>query len=41
MFTRLDRTKVFRDPLYGFITVDYKIIADLIDSREVLVAPFY
>ena len=35
MFTRLDRTKVFRDPLYGFITVDYKIIADLIDSREV------
>ncbi len=35
MFTKLERTKVFRDPLYGFITVDYKIIADLIDSREV------
>lgn len=35
MFTKLDRTKVFRDPLYGYITVDYKIISDLIDSREV------
>ena len=34
MFTKLKRTKVFRDPLYGYITVDYKIIADLIDSRE-------
>lgn len=35
MFTKLKRTKVFRDPLYGYITVDYKIISDLIDSREV------
>ena len=35
MFTKLDRTKVFRDPLYGYITVDYKIISDLIDSKEV------
>ena len=35
MFTKLNRTKVFRDPLYGYIQVDYKIISDLIDSREV------
>ena len=35
MFTKLARTKVFRDPLYGYITVDYKIISDLIDSREI------
>ena len=34
MFTKLARTKVFRDPLYGYITVDYKIISDLIDTRE-------
>lgn len=34
MFTKLKRTKVFRDPLYGYINVDYKIISDLIDSRE-------
>ncbi len=35
MFEKLNRTKVFRDPLYGYITVDYKIISDLIDSKEV------
>ena len=35
MFTKLERTKVFRDPLYGYITVDYKIISDLIDSKEI------
>ena len=35
MFERLPRTKVFRDPLYGYIKVDYKIISDLIDSKEV------
>ncbi len=35
MFTKLDRTKVFSDPLYGYISVDYKIISDLIDSKEV------
>ena len=35
MFKKLKRTKVFRDPLYGYIQVDYKIISDLIDSREV------
>lgn len=35
MFEKLPRTKVFRDPLYGYITVDYKIISDLIDSKEV------
>lgn len=34
MFTKLERTKVFRDPLYGYITVDYKIISDLIDTKE-------
>ena len=35
MFTKLPRTKVFRDPLYGYITVDYKIISDLIDTKEI------
>lgn len=35
MFEKLPRTKVFRDPLYGYIQVDYKIISDLIDSKEV------
>ena len=34
MYTKLDRRQVLRDPLYGYITVDYKIIKDLIDSRE-------
>ena len=34
MYETLDRTKVFRDPLYGYITVDYKIISDLRDSKE-------
>ena len=34
MFEKLKRTKVFRDPLYGYIQVDYKIISDLIDSKE-------
>ena len=33
-FVRLNRTKVFRDPLYGYIEVDYKLISDLIDSEE-------
>ncbi len=35
MFTKLSRTKVFRDPLYGYITVDYKIISDLINTKEI------
>ena len=35
MFTKLPRTKVFRDPLYGYITVEYKIISDLIDTKEI------
>lgn len=35
MYKKLERTKVFRDPLYGYITVDYKLISDLIDSKEV------
>ena len=34
MFTKLNRAKVFRDPLYGYIQVNYKIISDLIDSKE-------
>ena len=33
-FVKLERTKVFRDPLYGYIEVDYKLISDLIDSKE-------
>ena len=33
-FVKLNRTKVFRDPLYGYIEVDYKLISDLIDSEE-------
>ena len=35
MFEKLPRPKVFRDPLYGYIEVEYKLISDLIDSREV------
>lgn len=35
MFTKLNRKKVFRDPIYGYVEVEYKIILDLIDSREV------
>ena len=34
-FEKLEKTKVFRDPLYGNIPVEYKIIWDLIDTREV------
>lgn len=34
-FEKLDSVKVFRDPLYGNIPVEYKIIWDLIDTREV------
>ena len=34
-FEKLDKIKVFRDPLYGNIPVEYKIIWDLIDTREV------
>lgn len=35
MFEKLARTKVFRDPIYGYIEVNYKIILELIDSKEV------
>lgn len=34
-FEKLDKIKVFRDPLYGNIAVEYKLIWDLIDTREV------
>ncbi len=32
MFKKLKDTKVFRDPLYGNIKIDYEIILDLIDT---------
>lgn len=34
MFKKLDREKVFRDPLYGYIRVQYQLILDLIDTKE-------
>lgn len=34
-FEKLEKSKVFRDPLYGNITVEYKLLWDLIDTREV------
>jgi HD superfamily phosphohydrolase len=34
-FEKLEKNKVFRDPLYGNIPVEYKLIWDLIDTREV------
>lgn len=34
-FEKLSKVKVFRDPLYGNIPVEYKLIWDLIDTREV------
>ncbi len=34
MFEKLDKIKVFRDPLYGNIQVEYKLILELIDSKE-------
>ncbi len=33
MFKKLENKKVFADPLYGYISVEYKVISDLIDSR--------
>ncbi len=35
MLEKLNRTKVFRDPIYGYIEVEYQFILDLIDSKEV------
>lgn len=35
MIEKLKRTKVFRDPIYGYIEVEYKLILELIDSKEV------
>ncbi|MGM9971141.1 MAG: HD domain-containing protein [Anaeroplasmataceae bacterium] len=34
MYSKLKRNKVFRDPIYGYIAVSYKIIDDLIDTKE-------
>ncbi len=35
MIEKLQRTKVFRDPIYGYIEVEYKLILELIDSKEI------
>lgn len=34
MFSRLKTTKVFRDPIYGYIKVPLQVISDLIDTKE-------
>ena len=34
-FEKLEKVKVFRDPLYGNIPVEYKLIWELIDTKEV------
>ena len=34
MFIPLPQRKVFRDPIYGYVSVDYQVIADLIDTKE-------
>ena len=34
LYDKLEREKVFRDPIYGYIKVDYKVIDELIDSKE-------
>ncbi len=34
LYEKLSREKVFRDPIYGYIKVYYKIIDELIDSKE-------
>lgn len=34
-FDKLKKVKVFRDPLYGNIPVEYQLIWDLIDTKEV------
>ena len=34
-FEKLNKVKVFRDPLYGNIPVEYRLIWDLIDTKEV------
>lgn len=34
LFERLGREKVFRDPIYGYVKVEYKVIDELIDASE-------
>lgn len=34
MIRKRDNKKVFRDPIYGYINVEYDFISDLIDSNE-------
>ena len=34
MFEKLENKKVFRDPIYGYISVTYQVISDLIDTKE-------
>ena len=33
-FERLERTEVFRDPIYGYVYIDYQLIIDLINTKE-------
>lgn len=35
MYKKLSKSKVFRDPLYGYIEVNYAVILELIDAKEV------
>lgn len=35
MFEKFEREKVYRDPIYGYVRVQYKIINDLINTKEV------
>jgi len=33
-FKKLERTEVFRDPIYGYVYIDYQLIIDLINTSE-------
>lgn len=33
-FKKLERTEVFRDPIYGYVRIDYQLLLDLIDTEE-------
>ena len=35
MFIKLPKTKVYKDPIHGFISIQYQVIKELIDTREV------
>jgi len=34
LYEKLSREKVFKDPIYGYIKVEYKLIDELIDTKE-------